>query len=146
MLMPRCGLLMIEVTQEGKKMKVKCGVEYTELSKSNMLRRFKGKAKIKNVGGWLEGPLFRSFPIREEQRATYLGKELPSPATIWRDSDVSLTNDEYTAEWIIEGHLGDGRTIDEMKANIRQIFTMRKEVKPHLQKSIKFFFSATCMT
>lgn len=120
-------------------MKVKCGVEYTELSKNNMLRRFKRKAKLKDVGGWLQGPILQSFPIREEERATYLGKEVPSPATIYQDGDVRLTNDEYTAEWIIEGHLGEGRTLEEMKANIEQIFTMRKAVKAHLQKSKDFF-------
>jgi hypothetical protein len=104
-----------------------------------MLKRFQGTSKIKDVGGWMEGPILQAFPVKESQRATYLGNEIDLPAIVWQDGDVSLTNDEHTAEWIIEGHLGGGRTIGEMKENVRKVFAMRKEVHLHLQKSQKFF-------
>ncbi|MEZ4660560.1 MAG: hypothetical protein R2911_23640 [Caldilineaceae bacterium] len=63
------------------------------------------------------------------------GQSIDEPGLLWQRGDVKLTNDEYTAEWIIEGHQGDGRSIEEMKTNIKQIFAMRKVLKYWLRRS-----------
>jgi len=129
--------------------KSKGGLEYTEEGGKNVLHHLKGVKTVKEqVSQEVPEPkalpdyYFGQFPsIGDDGLAFFLVPEIDAgvhkifsgdtntDAKVLQKGKVKLENDVHTAEWIIEGHTGDGTDYEEMMAEIGDIFAMRAQLK-----------------
>ena len=118
--------------------KAKAGLEYTEeLQNDSLMARFNGvAATAKSADMSVEGTPFAIFYVTgsdAERLAALGGDPRDDDATAWAKGAVRLTNDVRSAEWIIEGHTGEGVTHDEMDVHIDALFRMRRSLRAALQ-------------
>jgi len=129
--------------------KSKGGLEYTEEGGKNVLHHLKGVKTVKEQPSKetpdpraLPDYYFGQFPsIGDDGLAFFVVPEVDAGAhkifagdtntdeKVLQKGKVKLENDVHTAEWIIEGHTGDGTDYEEMMVEIGDIFAMRAQLK-----------------